>query len=458
MTAPRTVIAALAAATGSGRDRRGGARGALASLSRAGRDGAPPLGGALLPTAADRDWLTGLIDAVASGRAPGGRDGRDALTALATALPPPRAAPPAARRAWAPPPPAPPAHPDKPHGVAPRLWVGPLPAGASAADAARAVVAACEKWATTSAPPPTAVALAADATAAVLDYEDVTAAALAYETLAGADVGGATPARVFFCDAARGAAAPTAAHAFVPAVASADAEAATLAALTAGGAAPPTGLLRVGGAAPGVLLAFACWGDVADALAALDGGGGSGGGKAARAGSPLFRASDDGGGAGAPAAAPAAANGATTTPSTTLTWRGGLSKGGAPVCELTVVNAPTPRPGASSSAAAPSEPTAWPPILDVALRADRAHILAAHDPAAHAVVALALAPGSDSADRSRFIEFLNALASRSRAGVCEAGLGGRSVVLVPPSASVAARLGAAWEPQECVFAIVRPPA
>lgn len=416
VAAPRAMLQALVAAIG-GRSRSAasGARAAVDALTpeRARRASAAPpsLAAALFPAAADRAWMDALEEDVRSGKEPGGRDGADAVARFASALPRARArAPPAAPTAA----PAPPANPDAARGVCASLWLAPLPPGLSSAGVVRAVAAA---GAAAKAPPP-AGAAAGDG-GAIVHYADLPTAALALEALAGADVGAGAlvPA---LCDADGGGPAPPPPALWVPRVGKPAEEAAALAALAAAGVSAPARVLRVGGAAPGLILGFPTWPAVAAAVAAL---------------AP-------------PASQPAAGS---RPPSGQghgrVLWRGGLAKGGVPVCELVALT--------SSS---PMEPSDWPAVLDVALRADRAHALSGFDPSAHAVVTLALPPAADRSDRARFVEFLNSLAARHRAGVCEAGLGARRVVLVPPSASVAARLAAAWEPAECLFAMVQPAA
>lgn len=69
---------------------------------------------------------------------------------------------------------------------------------------------------------------------------------------------------------------------------------------------------------------------------------------------------------------------------------------------------------------------------------------------------------NDRRQRAMFIDLINNLSSRSRAGVVknvppiDASAGLRSLYLVPPSVSVAERLRVVWDHKECVFAMVMP--
>jgi hypothetical protein len=107
----------------------------------------------------------------------------------------------------------------------------------------------------------------------------------------------------------------------------------------------------------------------------------------------------------------------------------------------------------------------WPGTLDVTVRADLSYILS-NVSAMSAVLCLAPAPQPDADRRTRqrgmFIDFINNLSSRSRAGVVkglpaiEPAAGPRTLYLVPPSVSVAERLKVVWDHKECVFAVVMP--
>ena len=156
--------------------------------------------------------------------------------------------------------------------------------------------------------------------------------------------------------------------------------------------------------------------------------------------------------------APPPPTGPSATASAPPPWGGGLAKGGVPVCELVCLDGPDA--GAPPGSAAATEPAAWPAVLDVTLRTDVAYVLgtvlAAAAPGSWAVRRLVPAAAGDRAARSRFIEFLNSLASRRRAGVVAGLGGGRQIYLIPPSGSVAERLGAVWSPNECVFGLVAP--
>ncbi len=107
----------------------------------------------------------------------------------------------------------------------------------------------------------------------------------------------------------------------------------------------------------------------------------------------------------------------------------------------------------------------WPGTLDVTVRADLSYVLS-NVSAMSAVLCLAPAPQPDADRRTRqrgmFIDFINNLSTRSRAGVVQ-GLpavdpvaGPRMLYLVPPSVSVAERLKVVWDHKECVFAVVMP--
>lgn len=113
-----------------------------------------------------------------------------------------------------------------------------------------------------------------------------------------------------------------------------------------------------------------------------------------------------------------------------------------------------------------NEPGGWPGTLDVTVRADLSYVLS-NVSAMCAVLRLMLAPQHDAEQQTRqrgmFIDFINNLSSRSRAGVVK-GLpaidecGPRTLYLVPPSVSVAERLKVMWDGKECIFAVVMPAA
>lgn len=100
------------------------------------------------------------------------------------------------------------------------------------------------------------------------------------------------------------------------------------------------------------------------------------------------------------------------------------------------------------------------------MRADLSYVLS-NVSAMSAVLRIMLAPQPDAEQQTRqrcmFIDFINNLSNRSRAGVVK-GLpaieesGPRTLYLVPPSVSVAERLKVVWDGKECIFAVVMPAA
>ncbi len=375
----------------------------------------------------------------------------------------------------------------------PTLRLAPLPPAATPADLA----AACAKYA----PVRGVVRLVDGGTAAEVDFWDVGGAAVAFQGLARAcpppwwgragGRGDPPAVDVRFCAAApeetAEAAAPApSAFVWVPGVGTAAALAGALAVLAAAGVLPPADAdtRRVGGRDPCIVFRF---GDIrtgraaADALAAAasaaaaaaSAAAGSTGGSAPHSTAQpwsagpasqlqLPPADEDGAGGALPALPPG-------------TWAGLLAKAGLPVCDgLECLDGPDPAAAAAGSAAG-CEPVAWPPALDVSLRVDVAFVLQAvleAGPADRiAVRRLALAPDTPRAARAAFIEFLNALSGRRRAGVVELPATGsgvydnsghgsappRRLYLVPPSNSVAARLGVEWAPTESLFVVVAPP-
>lgn len=74
--------------------------------------------------------------------------------------------------------------------------------------------------------------------------------------------------------------------------------------------------------------------------------------------------------------------------------------------------------------------------------------------------------GQGEDDRRAFLKFLQYLGDRSRAGVVKlppltavpvGGQGGpRTMYLIPPSSTICETLQVAWEPRECMLALVVP--
>lgn len=118
----------------------------------------------------------------------------------------------------------------------------------------------------------------------------------------------------------------------------------------------------------------------------------------------------------------------------------------------------------SMHAGSPGTPLVWPAVLDINMRADTAYLLAhTLTPASNLPVrtlrlAAAAEPKEAMDQRGRFIDLLNGLSTRSRAGVVQwsDGKGGgpqRTLYLLPPSASVAERLRVTWDQKECLLAV-----
>eukprot|EP00884_Botryococcus_braunii_P011555 jgi/Botrbrau1/203/Bobra.0022s0183.1 len=146
-------------------------------------------------------------------------------------------------------------------------------------------------------------------------------------------------------------------------------------------------------------------------------------------------------------------------------WRGRLSKSGVVLCDIICLDGIGSEPGPAAR-----EPSGWPAVLDVQMRADISGVLTTVFPncpaGLRAVRRLVLAPTSNAArhsdQRHKFVSFLNYLSSRSRAGIIQGlpptdpAAGKRSLYLIPPTTTTAQRLGVVWDPAECLLALVIP--
>ena len=152
-------------------------------------------------------------------------------------------------------------------------------------------------------------------------------------------------------------------------------------------------------------------------------------------------------------------------------WSGALAKSGKLICPILCMNASI-LPG-SSHAASDLEPADWPQQLDVDNRIDVPSVYNSYDRALadqRAVRRLALPPCPTSGGeallqhqqhRRAFVEFLNYLSGKRRAGVVQLrpsgmSMGGqpRILYLIPASASVIDRFHLVWEPTELLVAVL----
>eukprot|EP00873_Tetraselmis_striata_P021088 jgi/Tetstr1/441352/TSEL_029603.t1 len=132
-----------------------------------------------------------------------------------------------------------------------------------------------------------------------------------------------------------------------------------------------------------------------------------------------------------------------------VAWTGQLAKSGAPLCAVQCA-------GVRGSGR-------WPACLDVVLRADLSyvvnHIYKTCPLPERSVQHLVAAAGEE--HRRAFVKFLQYLGDRTRAGVVKLPPGegqaeARTMYLVPPSTGVCESLEVAWEPRECMLALVVP--
>jgi activating signal cointegrator complex subunit 2 len=147
-------------------------------------------------------------------------------------------------------------------------------------------------------------------------------------------------------------------------------------------------------------------------------------------------------------------------------WQGKIAKSKVPVCGAVCIDAPTAPPGAAPRPGAwgPFEPSNWPAVLDVGMRADLqfvcGQLYSAVPPGERAV--RRVVPLPDPAHQRAFSEFVLYLQGKSRAGVVKLpplpAVGTRVMYLIPPSEQACAALGMPQEPAECMLALVVPAA
>ncbi len=164
-------------------------------------------------------------------------------------------------------------------------------------------------------------------------------------------------------------------------------------------------------------------------------------------------------------------------PANSSCWAGHLAKSGKVICPIVCMD--STRHAGSPGMVSGIEPADWPQQLDVDNRIDYQSVWFSFDraqPEQRAVQKLALRPyppasGSVSFEaqmlhqqhRRAFVEFLNYLSGKRRAGVVQlapshASMDGqpRILYLIPASASVIDRFHLVWEPTELLVAVVVP--
>ncbi|KAK9832226.1 hypothetical protein WJX74_003620 [Apatococcus lobatus] len=167
-------------------------------------------------------------------------------------------------------------------------------------------------------------------------------------------------------------------------------------------------------------------------------------------------------------------SGPASAASNSTRWTGHLAKSGKLICPILCMD-----PHQHSSSVRPAmtiEPAEWPKQLDVDNRIDVPSVYTSFDRAhaeQRAVRKLALPPAATSPSheallqhqqqRRAFVEFLNYLSGKRRAGVVQlrpssGSMGGqpRILYLIPASASVIERFKLVWEPTELLVAVVVP--
>lgn len=110
-----------------------------------------------------------------------------------------------------------------------------------------------------------------------------------------------------------------------------------------------------------------------------------------------------------------------------------------------------------------STTSTWPGVLDITLRTDTGSVLSSITPApGTCILKLLLAehghPQEQRTQRARLLDLLHGLSSKSRSGVVEKlPLPDGTLCqlyLIPPSSSVAQRLGVEWAKDECLFGLL----
>ena len=155
-------------------------------------------------------------------------------------------------------------------------------------------------------------------------------------------------------------------------------------------------------------------------------------------------------------------------------WSGHLAKSGKLICPILCME--NHSHSSSTHAAMVIEPSEWPKQLDVDNRIDVPSVYTSFDRAhaeQRAVRKLTLPPAAPSPShdamlqhqqhRRAFVEFLNYLSGKRRAGVVQLRPSSNSMVgqsrilyLIPASASVIERFQLAWEPTELLVAVIVP--
>lgn len=155
-------------------------------------------------------------------------------------------------------------------------------------------------------------------------------------------------------------------------------------------------------------------------------------------------------------------------------WTGHLAKSGKLICPILCMD--PDRNASAPHLAMAIEPAEWPKQLDVDNRIDVPSVYTSFDRAhaeQRAVRKLALPPAATAASpdallqhqqhRRAFVEFLNYLSGKRRAGVVQLRPSSQSMngqprilYLIPASASVIERFQLIWEPTELLVAVVVP--
>lgn len=119
-----------------------------------------------------------------------------------------------------------------------------------------------------------------------------------------------------------------------------------------------------------------------------------------------------------------------------------------------------PSSDAPAGSLAASEPSVWPPMLEVRARIPTTALMTQKLPALgegeRAVRRLTADGGAE--DRHAFVRFMQYLGDKQRSGVVELGIGAagfaRTMYLVPPTRSICDDLKVTWHPQEILLAVI----
>ncbi|CAL5218711.1 g423 [Coccomyxa viridis] len=139
-------------------------------------------------------------------------------------------------------------------------------------------------------------------------------------------------------------------------------------------------------------------------------------------------------------------------------WKGPLAKSGIPLCDVVCQAALS-----SAEQVAVSNSSRFPDKLDITLRTDTGSVLSSITPApGTCILKLSLAahnsPQEQRSQRNRLLDLLHGLSSKSKTGVVERLPLPDGILcqlyLIPPSSSVAQRLGVEWSKDECLFGML----